>query len=123
MEVKKEAGVPDNLVSCHTAKIGGYFIEGHVPAEDLRKLLKAKPDAKGISVANMPAGSPGMNTYPMVIVGNWLSYGIDGQQNWLQVNGTSKFKGGSNYVNNQWYHFAISNTPGTNGCSLYVDGS
>lgn len=58
--VKKEIGVKRQFQSCHTAKIGKYFIEGHVPAKDIRKLLKEKPDIKGLSVPGMPMGSPGM---------------------------------------------------------------
>jgi len=58
--VKTQAGVPDDQPSCHTAQIGGYFVEGHVPADDVRRLLKEKPKARGIAVAGMPMGSPGM---------------------------------------------------------------
>ena len=53
-------GVPDNLRSCHTAAIGGYFVEGHVPAAVIRKLLRERPKARGITVPGMPIGSPGM---------------------------------------------------------------
>ena len=53
-------GVPDELRSCHTASIEGYAIEGHVPAEDIRRLLAERPDAAGIAVPGMPIGSPGM---------------------------------------------------------------
>ena len=53
-------GVPDALRSCHTAKIGGYAVEGHVPAADIKRLLREKPKAAGIAVPGMPAGSPGM---------------------------------------------------------------
>ena len=60
MAVKSKAGIPDNLASCHTSKIGGYVIEGHVPAADIKKLLAEKPRAKGIAVAGMPMGAPGM---------------------------------------------------------------
>lgn len=57
----KAAGVPDRLRSCHTAKVGGYVIEGHVPAADIRRLLAQKPKgAVGLSVPGMVAGSPGM---------------------------------------------------------------
>jgi hypothetical protein len=57
----RAAGVPDKLRSCHTAKIGGYVIEGHVPAADIRRLLAQKPKgAVGLSVPGMVAGSPGM---------------------------------------------------------------
>ena len=59
-EVKREAGVPDQHASCHTAHVGDYFIEGHVPAADIRRLLEEKPKAKGLTVPGMPVGSPGM---------------------------------------------------------------
>ena len=53
-------GVPDDLRSCHTATVGRYALEGHVPAQDVARLLREKPDAAGLAVAGMPAGSPGM---------------------------------------------------------------
>ncbi len=56
----KKLGVPDALRSCHTAEIAGYFIEGHVPVADIRKLLRERPQARGLSVPGMPIGSPGM---------------------------------------------------------------
>ena len=55
-----QSGVPGDLTSCHTAKVGGYIVEGHVPAEDIQRLLKEKPAIAGIGVAGMPMGSPGM---------------------------------------------------------------
>lgn len=58
--VKASAGVPDTMASCHTAHVGGYFIEGHVPASDVQRLLRERPDAKGLAVPGMPMGSPGM---------------------------------------------------------------
>lgn len=58
--IKQKFGVPTRLASCHTATVGGYFIEGHVPASDVKRLLREKPDALGISVPGMPLGSPGM---------------------------------------------------------------
>ena len=58
--VKKMFGVKQKFQSCHTAKIGNYFIEGHVSASDIKRLLKEKPDIKGLSVPDMPMGSPGM---------------------------------------------------------------
>lgn len=54
-------GMPPALGSCHTAVVGGYVIEGHVPARDIRRLLKAKPQALGLAVPGMPVGSPGMD--------------------------------------------------------------
>ena len=59
-EFKIESGVPKNMMSCHTAKVDGYFIEGHVPASDIRRLIADRPDALGLAVPAMPYGSPGM---------------------------------------------------------------
>ena len=59
-EIKAQAGVPEKLHSCHTALVGRYAIEGHVPAEDIKRLLAEKPDVHGLSAPGMPAGSPGM---------------------------------------------------------------
>lgn len=59
-KIKRQAGIASKHASCHTAKIGGYVIEGHVPAEDVARLLKTRPDAVGLAVPGMPIGSPGM---------------------------------------------------------------
>ena len=53
-------GVPERLYACHTALIEGYVIEGHVPADLIRKLLKERPPVLGLAVPGMPVGSPGM---------------------------------------------------------------
>ena len=58
--VKAKYHVPDQLRSCHTALVGGYVIEGHVPATDIRRLLKERPKVVGLAVPGMPIGSPGM---------------------------------------------------------------
>ncbi|OOG46390.1 DUF411 domain-containing protein [Polaromonas sp. A23] len=58
---RKRLGVPDKLGSCHTALVGGYAIEGHVPAREVHRLLKERPAAVGLSVPGMPVGSPGMD--------------------------------------------------------------
>jgi hypothetical protein len=58
---RKKLGMPERLGSCHSAKIGGYVIEGHVPAADIRRLLKEKPKAIGLAVPGMVPGSPGMD--------------------------------------------------------------
>lgn len=58
--VKVERGVSGDLASCHTAVIDGYVIEGHVPVSAVEKLLKEKPDVRGLAVPGMPMGSPGM---------------------------------------------------------------
>ncbi|MCP3050697.1 DUF411 domain-containing protein [Xanthomonas euvesicatoria pv. allii] len=58
--LKEQRGVPSGKGSCHTAEVGGYVIEGHVPVEDIRRLLADKPDARGLTLPGMPIGSPGM---------------------------------------------------------------
>lgn len=57
----RRLGVPDDLRSCHTASVGGYAIEGHVPAGDIVRLLRERPAAAGLAVPGMPMGSPGMD--------------------------------------------------------------
>ncbi|KAF7600224.1 MAG: metal-binding protein [Candidatus Dactylopiibacterium carminicum] len=58
---RKALGIPDSLGSCHTAKVGGYVLEGHVPAQDVQRLLREKPKAVGLAVPGMPPASPGMD--------------------------------------------------------------
>lgn len=58
--VKTQFGVPQELWSCHTALVGDYLVEGHVPAEDIARMLTEAPRITGIAVPGMPAGSPGM---------------------------------------------------------------
>lgn len=58
--LKRRLGVPAGKGSCHTAEVGGYFVEGHVPAADVQRLLAERPAARGLTVPGMPAGSPGM---------------------------------------------------------------
>ena len=60
MRYKFENGIPEAMASCHTARIGGYMLEGHVPVADIRRLLEDRPDAIGLAVPGMPYGSPGM---------------------------------------------------------------
>jgi hypothetical protein len=59
--VRARLGLPAKYGSCHTARIGGYVVEGHVPAREIRRLLAEKPDAIGLAVPGMPVGSPGMD--------------------------------------------------------------
>ena len=84
--IKQEYGVPRNMTSCHTARIAGYTIEGHVPAEQILRLLQERPDADGLAVPGMPVGSPGMEVgdrvdpYLVMLFGDggdetWASYG------------------------------------------------
>ena len=60
--LRRKLGVPDHLDSCHTGVIGGYAIVGHVPAREVKRLLAEKPKARGLAVAGMPMGSPGMES-------------------------------------------------------------
>lgn len=59
--VRSRLGLPNKLGSCHTALVGGYLLEGHVPAADVQRLLRDKPRALGLAVPGMPVGSPGMD--------------------------------------------------------------
>ena len=59
--MRAKLGIPQRLGSCHTGLVGGYAIEGHVPATDIRRLLKERPQAVGLTVPGMPVGSPGMH--------------------------------------------------------------
>ncbi|MDP9880420.1 hypothetical protein J2W25_004749 [Variovorax boronicumulans] len=58
---RERLGIPVKLGSCHTGRVGGYAIEGHVPAREMQRLLKEKPKAIGLAVPGMPIGSPGMD--------------------------------------------------------------
>jgi hypothetical protein len=59
-DYREKGGIPNALGSCHTGMVGGYAIEGHVPASEIKRLLKEKPEAKGLAVPAMPMGAPGM---------------------------------------------------------------
>ena len=60
LPLKRRAGIPPSLSSCHTALVGDYVIEGHVPAPDIARLLAERPRVAGLAVPGMPIGSPGM---------------------------------------------------------------
>ncbi|MBM6583715.1 DUF411 domain-containing protein [Microvirga sp. BT689] len=86
--LKARLGVPQTLVSCHTAEIGGYVIEGHVPSEMIKRLLAEKPEGRGLAVPGMPMGSPGMevedmepDTYEVVL------FGPSGQRTYARYRG------------------------------------
>jgi hypothetical protein len=76
--VKLELGVPRNLPSCHTAVVGDSVIEGHVPAQDVRRLLAEQPEASGLSVPGMPMGSPGMEVGGRRMAYDVIRFGDDG---------------------------------------------
>jgi len=62
IRVKKVYGVPSALQTCHTALVGDYVVEGHVPLDAIQKMLKERPKIAGIGVAGMPIGTPGMDS-------------------------------------------------------------
>ncbi len=74
-QIKDKYNIPRQMESCHTAVIGKYFIEGHIPIEVINKLLKDKPLIDGIALPNMPAGTPGM---PGTKQGSWIIYSLKG---------------------------------------------
>jgi hypothetical protein len=77
--IKNKHQIPSNLESCHTSIVGEYFVEGHVPIEVIQKLLEEKPNIDGISLPEMPAGTPGM---PGTKSEEWQIYSLkDGQVN------------------------------------------
>lgn len=72
---KVRLGVPPAMGSCHTAEVGGYLVEGHVPAADIKRMLAEKPNAKGLVSPGMPQSAPGMDSmlkipYEVLLVGN-----------------------------------------------------
>lgn len=73
-DIKKLYNIPRRLYSCHTGFIDGYYLEGHIPAVDIHRLLRDKPDIKGLAVPGMPIGSPGMEGEPREA---YDVYGID----------------------------------------------
>jgi hypothetical protein len=76
--MKLENGIPYRLSSCHTAFVGGYVIEGHVPAADIARLLEQRPPISGLAVPGMPVGSPGMEG-PNPVPYQVLAFDHDGQ--------------------------------------------
>lgn len=73
-DYREKFGIPQELGSCHSAKVGGYALEGHVPATEIKRLLSSKPKAAGLAVPAMPLGSPGMegprsDPYDVLLVG------------------------------------------------------
>ena len=85
--VRARLGVPSDLAACHTAEVGGYVIEGHVPAAAVRQLLEKRPVAVGLAVPGMPTGSPGMEggtpqKYDVVL------FGAEGRQPFMRFLGS-----------------------------------
>lgn len=84
--VRSRLGVPPELAACHTAEMGGYLIEGHVPALAVRRLLTERPSVKGLAVPGMPIGSPGMEGEPAQPY-TVISFGADGQRPFMRFVG------------------------------------
>lgn len=78
--IKQQYGVPDDLSSCHTALVNGYVVEGHVPAEDVQRLLAEQPNVVGIAAPGMPVGSPGMDSGDEVEPYTVFSFTEDGNR-------------------------------------------
>ncbi len=90
--IRSRLGVPTELAACHTAEVGGYVVEGHVPADAIRRLLRHRPSARGIAVPGMPAGSPGMEggraePYTAIL------FGANGQRPFMRFKGTVATEG------------------------------
>jgi hypothetical protein len=91
---KRRLGVPAALASCHTAEVGGYVVEGHVPAVEIERLLSLRPRATGLAAPGMPVGSPGMevpemapDTYDLVL------FGPSGQSRFARYRGDVRIPG------------------------------
>jgi hypothetical protein len=77
--LKRRLGVAPEHASCHTAEVGGYVVEGHDPAGDVKRLLAERPDARGLAVPGMPVGSPGMEMGSSREHFDTLLIGVDGE--------------------------------------------
>lgn len=73
-EIKSKYNIPYEIQSCHTAVIGDYFVEGHIPIEAINKLTEEQPDIAGIAMPGMPSGSPGM---PGAKTEEWIIYAVN----------------------------------------------
>jgi len=78
--VKRKLGVPDALASCHTGIVAGYVVEGHVPAQDVRRLLRERTKAIGLAVPGMPVGAPGMEQGPPE---QYATLAFDARRRWV----------------------------------------
>ena len=85
--IKSALGVPAALQSCHTAEIEGYVVEGHVPADAIRRLLREKPHATGLAVAGMPSSAPGMDVPGATDVYDVTLFGTSMQRRYARYRG------------------------------------
>ncbi len=94
--IKAKLGVPEALYSCHTAKVDGYLVEGHVPEAAVAKLLAERPDLKGIALPGMPDGAPGMDGTP----GIYRIVGFDAQRAHPPLRGSGRLKSPITHIMN-----------------------
>jgi len=85
--IKARLGVPGDLASCHTAEIGGYVVEGHVPESAIRRLLAERPAATGIAVPGMPPSAPGMDAVGAGDVYDVILFGPSGRRRYARFQG------------------------------------
>jgi hypothetical protein len=88
--IGRQNGVTDELASCHTAKVGNYVVEGHVPAADIHRMLKEQPAIAGIAVPGMPMGSPGMEQGGRVEPYQVIAFTKDGKKTVFAKHGGAK---------------------------------
>jgi hypothetical protein len=86
--VRSRLGVPTDLAACHTAEVGGYLVEGHVPAAAIKRLIEEGPDASGIAVPGMPPGSPGMSGKSQQY--SVIMFGQNGRRKYMQFVGVEQ---------------------------------
>lgn len=99
-DIKQQLGLPPQMTSCHTAKIDGYLIEGHVPAGDIKHLISSKPDIAGLSVPQMPVGTPGMEMGPRKDAFNVIAFDDDQQFklfNQYQLDADNRYQSANHY--------------------------
>jgi hypothetical protein len=86
--LKARLGIPRDLISCHTAEVAGYVVEGHVPANAVKRLLTEKPVARGLAVPGMPLGSPGMEVEGMSLeIYDVILFGVEGERVFARFRG------------------------------------
>ncbi len=86
--LKVRLGVPRDLASCHTAEVGGYVLEGHVPAAEVKRLLAERPQGRGLAVPGMPMGSPGMEMDGMADPYEVVLFGPSGTRTFARYEGS-----------------------------------
>ena len=91
--IKAGLGVPGELASCHTAEIGGYVVEGHVPHTAIRRLLAERPQATGLAVPGMPSSAPGMDVPGARDIYDVILFGPSGRRRYARFQGRRELTG------------------------------